>query len=157
MAKKQTRAEQQAAKIRRQDAFLAAFAEAGTITAAAKAARIRRRQHHTWLERDPEYVERFCEAQELANERLEHEARRRAVEGWKEPVFYEGEKVGDKPKYSDNLLMFLMKGALPEKYKERYEQVGEPTKSVNYNVDLTSLSDEELRTLERMVDKLHGQ
>ncbi len=156
--KRQTKQEQQEAKKRRQNTFLAAFAEAGTISAAAKAARINRRLHFKWMESDPNYVERFCDAQEKANERLEGEARRRAVEGWKEPVFYEGVHVGDKPKYSDNLLMFLLKGGLPEKYKERYEQTGDsPTqRNINYNVDLTELSDEELKTLEEMADKLGG-
>ncbi len=152
----QTKAEQQQAKIRRQNKFLAAFAETGTIAAAAKAARIPRRRHHTWLERDEDYVERFVEAQEIAGEKLEEEARRRAVEGWTEPVFYEGIKVGDKPKYSDRLLETLLKGNLPEKYRERYENVGEPEKHINYNVDLTQLSTEELRSLEKMTEKLGG-
>jgi len=155
MAKGQTREQLKSAKRLRQDTFLAAYSEAGTIGSAAKAARINRRLHFKWME-DPEYAERFCEAQEQAHDKLESEARRRAVEGWTEPVFYEGEKVGEKPKYSDNLLSFLLKGALPEKYKERYEDVGEPTKNINYNVDLTQLSNEELKTLEEMADKLGG-
>ncbi len=159
MAKKKKKTpepEQQAARRRRQDRFLAAFGERGTLSAAAEAAGVSRRRHYQWMELDPTYPERFVEAQEIANENLEKEARRRAVEGWTEPIFYEGMHVGDKPKYSDRLLEFLMKGNLPEKYKERYENVGEPERHVNYNIDLTQLSDEELRTLDKMADKIGG-
>jgi hypothetical protein len=35
-------------------------------------------------------------------------------------VFYQGEKVGTVQKYSDTLLIFLMKGVRPEKYRERF-------------------------------------
>ncbi len=155
MVKGQTKEQLISAKQARQNAFLKAYAEAGTISAAAKAARITRRLHFKWM-KEPEYAEKFCEAQEMAHDKLEQEARRRAVEGWTEPIFYEGVHVGDKPKYSDQLLTLLLKGALPDKYRDRYENVGEPEKHINYNIDLTQLSDEELKTLEEMADKLGG-
>lgn len=154
--KKKPKPEKTLAKERRQDAFLAAFAEAGTLNAAVKASKISRRLHYMWMERDEKYVEKFLEAQEIAGDKLEEEARRRAVSGWTEPIFYEGEHVGDKPKFSDTLLSKLLDGALPEKYKQRYERVGEPEKSIHYNIDLSTLSDEELKSLEDMVDKIGG-
>ena len=69
-------------------------------------------------------------------DRLEAEARRRAIEGIEKPVFYKGKMcyrdevdpaTGERRgtgepllirKSSDVLLMFLLKGARPEKYRE---------------------------------------
>ena len=85
------------------------------------------RKSHLWLEKDPEYVEAFQSAREQAGDRLEQEARRRAIEGVTEPVWYRGQIVGEVQKYSDTLLIFLLKGAKPEKYAERkwyVEQTG---------------------------------
>ena len=51
---------------------------------------------------------------------LEAEARRRAAIGVDEPVFYKGKVVGHIRKYSDNLLMFLLKAHWPEKFRDNY-------------------------------------
>lgn len=100
-------------------AFLAAVARTGNVTVAAEIAHISRSAHYQWLEADPVYVEAFEDAMEQAAQRLEAEAKRRAVEGVEEPVFYQGKQCGVIRRYSDSLLMFLLKGALPDKYKER--------------------------------------
>ncbi len=50
---------------------------------------------------------------------LEQEARRRAVEGVSEPVYYMGAEVGSVQKYSDTLMCLLLKGHKPQKYRER--------------------------------------
>lgn len=52
-------------------------------------------------------------------ETLEAAADDRAIKGVDEPVYYEGEVVGHKKKYSDALLMFRLKGLNPERYAER--------------------------------------
>jgi hypothetical protein len=64
-------------------------------------------------------------AKEMAADRLEEEAWRRAVDGVEEPVgFYRGEPGAYVRRYSDTLLIFLLKGLRPEKYRERYEHSG---------------------------------
>jgi len=103
----------------KKEAFLTALSECGMITLAAEIAGIARSTHYRWLEEDPDYPALFIAATEQAGERLEQEARRRAVEGVKEDVYYQGKPCGVVTKYSDTLLIFLMKGAMPEKYKER--------------------------------------
>jgi len=100
-------------------AFLAAFAEVGNITRAAELAGISRQAHYEWMKEDPDYPDLFKQADQQACDRLEQEARRRAVHGVGKPVFYRGEECGVVQEYSDTLLIFLLKGALPEKYKER--------------------------------------
>ena len=42
------------------------------------------------------------------------------MEGVRKPVFYQGAICGSVREYSDTLLMFLMKGAMPEKYRDNY-------------------------------------
>lgn len=101
----------------KQVAFLAAYAEIGTITHAALAAGIERRSHYNWL-KDEDYREAWEVAHLAACETLELEARRRAREGWDEPVFHDGVICGYKRKFSDTLLIFLLKGALPQKYRD---------------------------------------
>ena len=120
---------------RNKAAFLAAFAECGNIRESAEVAGIGRRTHYTWLETDVDYAAAFAEAQENAVEALEAEARRRAVEGVEEPVgWYKGVAGGSVRRYSDNLLMFLLKGLQPDKYRERFEVRGSIA-----HLDLTQL------------------
>jgi hypothetical protein len=106
----------------KQRQFLAAYRECGIISLAAKAAGCERRSHSMWMARDPDYPALFAEAKEEACESLEKEARRRAVEGVDRPVYQGGRKIGTLKEYSDVLLIFLMKGAMPDKYKDRYSQ-----------------------------------
>lgn len=106
-------------------AFLTAYVECGTITHAVRAAKVSRQTHYVWLKKDPEYARDFAEAEQAAGEMLEREARRRAIEGVQEPIVYQGKVTATKLVYSDVLLMFLLKGAMPEKYRERQEIRGE--------------------------------
>lgn len=98
-----------------QERFLAAFASTANVSAAAKLSSIGRATHYTWL-RDRRYAEAFAEAADEAADRLETEARRRAVAGVAEPVYYKGERVGSIQQYSDTLLIVLLRAARPEKY-----------------------------------------
>jgi hypothetical protein len=54
-------------------AFLAAYAEVGTITRAAEIAGVERKSHYLWMAKDPAYVEAFAAAGEQAGDRLEQE------------------------------------------------------------------------------------
>jgi hypothetical protein len=126
-------------------AFLAAFAECGRVSAAARSAKVTRAMHYRWLEEDPDYPAAFDRAQEQAAQAWEDEAVRRAVDGIFEPTTYKGQFVfpvigfekhpetgepifskpiyGKKPfglvKHSDRLLEFLLRGARPDKYRDR--------------------------------------
>lgn len=109
--------------------FLQEFTRTGNVSAAAKLADVGRRTHYDWLAQDPDYAAAFAEATEEAGDLLEAEARRRALEG---SISYKFDRYGaplkhpDHPElnyfertYSDTLLIFLLKGAKPEKYAER--------------------------------------
>src|SRR5574341_2636416 len=100
-------------------AFLAAFGELATITHAARACHISVERHYKWLRGDPDYPSRFAEAGKVAADNLVREATRRAIEGVDKPVYQGGKMVGTIREYSDTLLIFLLKGALPDVYRER--------------------------------------
>lgn len=104
----------------KKEAFLTAFAQCGSITKSAKAAGCCRQCHYRWMEEDPEYPRRFSDAAEEATEALEDEARRRAVEGVERKRYNkDGDLISEETVYSDTLLIFLLNGLKPEKYKQR--------------------------------------
>lgn len=106
-----------------QHAFLVAFVETATLTHAAEASRVDRSRHYDWV-RDPVYARAFMAAKEAAADRLEGEARRRAVEGVERAVgWFQGEPGGYERVYSDTLLVTLLKAWLPDRYKDRAEVI----------------------------------
>ncbi len=102
-------------------AFLAALTEGLSITAACEAAGIARRTVYNWRDADPDFAAAWDEAIDAGTDRLEDEARRRALEGSDKPVFYKGGEVGAIREYSDTLMIFLLKARRPEKFRERHD------------------------------------
>jgi hypothetical protein len=113
-------------KLTNQQAFLAAFEESCCVRWAARAARITRKTHYHWLHHHAAYAHRFREAQKLAADVLESEAVKRATEGWQEPIYYQGNKVGSVTRYDSGMLQFLLRGAMPEKYGNKKPQIPAP-------------------------------
>lgn len=106
--------------------WLAALLETGGgIAKTAVLTGINHGNHYHWLRKDPVYAVVYKKVHERSIIVLEEEARRRAVEGVDEDVYFEGQKVGSRKKYSDNLLMFLMKKRDPS-YKDNFQsnQIG---------------------------------
>jgi hypothetical protein len=123
----------------KRSAFLAAYRETGNIKLACQAARVSRSSHYRWLQ-NPDYAKEFDEAKKDAGDVLEAEARRRAVDGWEEQVgWYKGQAGGTLRRYSDTLLIFLLKGAAPERYRERVQVTGALSK-----IDFGRLTDQQL-------------
>ena len=106
--------------------FLEALRNTGNVTLAADTAGVHRSTAYYAKEEDQDFAERWEEALALAESGMEQEARRRAMEGVLEPVYYKGEAVGAIRKFSDTLLMFLLKAHNPKKYREnmRVERSG---------------------------------
>lgn len=85
--------------------MLQCYAETGSITDAAKAAGISPGTHYHWKKNDPLYLAALAEAEEAIGDRLEAIARERAMSG-----------------KSDLLLIFLLKGQKPDKYRDQKVQ-----------------------------------
>jgi hypothetical protein len=100
-------------------AFLSALADCGNVADAARQAGIARNALYLWKRDDPAFAADWEAALAAGGDNLEEEAIRRARDGWDEPVWYQGKQVGTVRKYSDTLLIFLLKGLMPEKYAER--------------------------------------
>jgi hypothetical protein len=71
----------------RQGHFLNALADTGSVTAAVAVAGTSRRRVYQLRKSDPEFAAAWDESEEIAADRLEDEARRRAVEGVPEKVW----------------------------------------------------------------------
>ena len=111
---------------KKQAAFLAELTACGNVSDAATAAGVPRRTAYEWRSADATFAAAWDDAIDVAADTMEREAFRRAVEGVEEPVYgrvgkdSDGE-IGRITKYSDTLLIFLLKGARPEKYRERQQ------------------------------------
>lgn len=109
----------------RQRAFLRRYGLTGKLVTAMHESGISTSLHYLWLRKDPNYVRMFEITTKLLQHRLEDEAYRRAHDGVLEPVgFYKGEPTTHVLRFSDNLLMFLLKKLDPAYARERYEVTG---------------------------------
>lgn len=102
----------------REKQFLEALARGLSVGGAAAEAGVCIQTPYRWREVDRDFAARWHAAYEAGTDRLEDEALRRAVEGFDQPVYYRGEKVGDIIKYSDGLLKFQLNARRPEKYSK---------------------------------------
>jgi hypothetical protein len=163
-------------------AFLRVFMDTASITRACEIVGMNRERHYTWLEKDPDYKARFAVAVDRAADRLEDEGVRRAKRGTEKWVMYKGQPCYDvkrdangepirdkdgrfeldmrKPlvirEYSDVLLMFMLKGLRPDKYRDNWK--GEITGPGGGPLQVTdprlaSLSDDELHQLHSIAQK----
>ena len=123
---------QSAMRLRKMAIFLRAFAIRGIVLDGCEAAQVSRSGVDKW--RSLEWFDILYHAATAeAADRIEAEAYRRAVTGYDEPVVYQGQmtqvidsetgdiKVLSVRKYSDTLMTLMLKGALPDKYRERQQ------------------------------------
>jgi hypothetical protein len=116
---------------RRQELFLKSLRASRTIEGAVETSGVTRSQHRNWLDKDEAYQDKYNETIEEISESLEREAIRRAVDGWDEPVYQGGILVGVKRKFSDSLLIFMLKGVRQEKYRETSQEVTGNVPNIN--------------------------
>lgn len=110
-----------------------------SVAAAAQAAGIERSTAFDWKNADPEFAAQWDDALNWQGDLLEDEAHRRAVIGIDEPLTHQGhftyardEVTGElirdaegrpipltQKRYSDPLLMMLLKGRKPERYGDK--------------------------------------
>lgn len=99
--------------------FIASLSQNGNVTDACEAAGIERSTAYRARNNDEKFAALWDETVEIAIDRLESEAWRRAAHGTNKPVWYKGTLVGTELEYSDQLMVTLLKAHRPEKYKER--------------------------------------
>lgn len=120
-------------------AFIAALRDTGVVRHAYEAAGMGRTVVYDARKKNPEFAKAWDDAVQDAADLLEMEAIRRAHHGVKKPVIYQGKLCGAWVKdgqvveegtpgammiplsvteYSDTLLIFMLKGIRPEKFKD---------------------------------------
>jgi len=104
------------------EVFLSTFAQTGNFMLSCRAANIGRAASYDYLDRDADgFAARYADAEQEACEALEAEAYRRGVQGIDKPIHFKGQRVDTVREYSDTLLIFLMKGRMPHKYRDSYD------------------------------------
>lgn len=159
-------------------AFLENLCEYGNVSKSASMAGVARTTVYRYRSDDPKFAAAWDEAEKIGVRALEDEARRRGFEGWVEPVYNQGRRVMDVVldpdtglplvnaetgevqmapavvrKYSDTLLIFLMKGNDPDKFKDRAHTEHSAPGGGPIKVDLSGLPLSDLRELKRIMDK----
>lgn len=126
-------------------AFLAALQSGYSATGACDQAGIGKTAAYAWRNDEPEFAAEWDEAVDGGTDVLEDEARRRAVEGTDKPIYQGGSKVGVVREYSDTLLIFLLKGRRPEKFKDRVQQqhTGKDGEPLTFTMTLDKAGDDD--------------
>jgi hypothetical protein len=139
--------------------FVTALAKSPNVSAACQRAKVSRSWAYAQRDEDSEFAAAWDEALEMGVDEANGELHRRAVKGVLEPVYYKGKEVGHIRRYSDTLLMFLLKAHRPEIYREtvRSELTGKDGGPVQTEQttkhDLSKLSVDELLQLREIVTK----
>lgn len=103
------------------DAFVEALKIAGNVSEACELSGAARTTVYRHRESDPDFAKAWDEACDIAWDRLEREAYRRAAEGWDEPVYQGGKLVGHVRKFSDRMLEITLRAKRAREYRESKE------------------------------------
>ena len=90
---------------------------------------------------DPVFAEKVAEAINLAKHEVDTEIRRRGIDGYEKPIYFQGQLVGYETVYSDTLLMERARALMPERYSKR-SQV-----DINQNITVEHKAKEKLAQL----------
>lgn len=140
--------------------FLGALAAGDTVKHAAAAIGLARGYVYQLREADAAFRAEWEAAYVEGTEAIEQEIKRRGVDGWDEPVYQGGQKVGVVRKHSDTLLIFLAKGRDPERWRENIsvEQKGRVQHDHTHSgrIDLRQATASELEVLEALAVRSHA-
>jgi hypothetical protein len=98
--------------------FLDTLRDTANVMSAVKASGLSRSHWYAMRRRSKPFAEAWRKALDEGVDRLEEEAQRRALSGSRQPVFYQGKRVGSVHRYSDTLLMFLLRAHRPQRYRD---------------------------------------
>lgn len=104
--------------LKKREKFVEILSKTSNVSEAAKSVGMSRTAVYHARELDKAFALAWDDAVETGLDALEREAIRRGMEGVEEPVFYEGVEVARVRKYSDTLLIFMLKGGRPAKYRD---------------------------------------
>jgi hypothetical protein len=133
---------------KRAEIFLVQLAEGMSVRKARVIAGLGRSTVYEWKRDHAAFAQAWTDALIEGVEAVEDECHRRAVHGVDRPVYHGGKLVGHVTEYSDALLVMLLRGRAPEKYKH-YNEAKVPFRAAlppqAAVEDLSALSVEELK------------
>jgi hypothetical protein len=116
------------ARSRARRRLLERLAAGDTVAAACKAAGVNKTTVYDWRHRDPDFDAAWLAAVDAGVvatlDQLADEARRRAVDGVRRPVYQGGVQVGETIEYSDCLLALLLRTRRREVFAPNYKLFG---------------------------------
>jgi hypothetical protein len=140
------------------DVYLEALRTTGSYVRAAECAGINRRASLDLRDKDPGFREQCDEALYKYNEWLVEAARKRAVDGYTEPVVggrNRDEIVAHKPVFSDRLMELLLKRHIPEfRDKSTVETTGTVLNVHASLNDLSNLGPQARKLLRQLIDTI---
>lgn len=117
-------------------AFLKTLAADGRICEGLRVVGVTSKTLQEHRSKFPEFNEAMKDVQEVWYDNAEREVYARGVEGWNEPVYQGGKKVGNKKMKSDACLLFLLKGRRRDVYGDKL--------AVNQSTSITLTPDKAL-------------
>jgi hypothetical protein len=132
---------------KRAEIFLAQLTQGLSVAASYRIAGLGKATVYEWRRDHPAFAQAWQDSLDEGTDAIEDEAHRRAVYGVDRPVFQGGKCVGHVTEYSDILLIMLLRGRAPHKYKH-YNETKVPFAAAlppQPAVDLSGLTDEELK------------
>lgn len=136
-----------------QDRFLAHLRDTGNVRRSCEKAGVARSWAYELRDKDPQFAREWELAALDAADVLEEVLTDRALSGWEEPVWHQGEQCGVVRKYSNTLAVFLLKHANREKYGDRTElrHAGPDGGAIQIQTDLSRFTDEQLAQLDQIL------
>ena len=99
--------------------FLEHLRKCGNASQASKAAGVGRSTAYEHRKTNPEFAAAWEETEQVAIDELETTLFQRARDGWLEPVYWRGEKVGEIRRFDNRLGEFFLTRLRREKYSDK--------------------------------------
>lgn len=122
--------------------FLKQLELTGNLEASARAVDITPQAVYGHMKRYPAFKDAVEKARQAVVHDAEVEMRRRAIEGVDTGIYYKGELIATEKRYSDPLLVEILKANAPEKYGRK-----DATINVNHNVMVEDKTKSKLASL----------
>jgi len=101
------------------ETFLTALAKNPVVREACRVSGLPRTTVYMWKQRDPEFAKRIDEVLDQSLDDLEFALTDRALNGWKRPVFQQGQLVGHEQVFDNRAAEFILGRRRPDRWADR--------------------------------------
>ena len=109
-----------------QPIFLEYYQKRYSIRSAARLAGVSPTTVRNARKTDTSFARSYDHAHDNVVDKLENSAMRRAIHGYRVPVYHKGKLIGTKRSYSDALTIFMLKKNRPDKYDDQFNSQLDP-------------------------------